>query len=123
MGKAEIEDAAAPEQVGIRDTTGRGIPEGMTPEGRQEGIPEGKEPVVPEGMMLAGNAIAVEARRAAEKAKDFILLLMSGISSKTRLVQMKGRYKPRLRNDLVRNDKKKVLRVQTSRQDVSGYIR
>lgn len=73
MGKAEIEDAAAPEQVGIRDTTGRGIPEGMTPEGRQEGIPEGKEPVVPEGMMLAGKAIAVEARRAAEKAKDFIL--------------------------------------------------
>lgn len=73
MGKSEIEDEAAPEQVGIRDTTGRGMPEGMTPEGRQEGIPEGKEPVVPEGMMLAGRAIAVEAIRAAEKAKDLIL--------------------------------------------------
>lgn len=70
-GKVENEGVAATsEPEGIIDVIGRGMPEGMTPEGRLEGTPEGKEPMVPEGM-LAGRAIAAEARRA--KAKDFIL--------------------------------------------------
>lgn len=72
MGRAEDEDAAAPEQVGIRDATGEGMSEGTTPDGRHEGMPEGRASVVPEAM-LVGRAMAVEARRAAEKAKDLML--------------------------------------------------
>jgi hypothetical protein len=68
----EEEEAAAPEQVGIREAIGRGRPEGMVPEGRQAGLPEGSEPVTPD-KTLVGRATAVEARRAAEKANDFIL--------------------------------------------------
>jgi hypothetical protein len=74
LGKAENKEVAgAPEQVGIIDATGRGMPEGMMPEGRQEGTPEGKESVVSD-MRLVGRAKAVEARMAAERAKDFMLI-------------------------------------------------
>jgi hypothetical protein len=60
----------APEQVGIKDTMGRGMSEGMMPEGRQDGMPEGRA-----DRTLVGRATAVDARRAAEKAKDFILTI------------------------------------------------
>jgi hypothetical protein len=72
VAAAEEEEAAAPEQVGIMETIGNGMPEGMMPEGRQAGRPEGREPVAPV-RTLVGRATAVEARRAAEKANDFIL--------------------------------------------------
>lgn len=90
----------------MRDAMGEGMPEGMAPEGRQEGTPEGSESVVPEGM-LAGMAIAVDARMAAERAKDFILSINECIKFNN-FDKMKGRLQPGLMNDLfVRNDKKK----------------
>jgi hypothetical protein len=49
---------------------GRGMSEGMMPEGRQDGMPEGRA-----DRTLVGRATAVDARRAAEKAKDFILTI------------------------------------------------
>jgi hypothetical protein len=75
VGTAAAEDeeeGAAPEQVGTREAMGRGRPEGMMPEGRQAGMPAGREPVAPD-KTLVGRATAVEAKRAAEKANDFIL--------------------------------------------------
>jgi hypothetical protein len=53
---------------------GMGMPEGMMPEGRQEGMPPGRTPEAAPGMMLVGRAATVDARMAA-MAKDFILIV------------------------------------------------
>lgn len=68
----EDEAGAAPEQGAIKDAMDRGRPEGMTPEVRQAGRSAGRASRPP-GKRLVGRAMVVEARRAAEKANDFIL--------------------------------------------------